>query len=121
MTRVPRILPLILPAALLAFLPRARLVAEGDEERGDVLAVPVDLRERRTSALGREAGRRELELHVVGLGLGASDVAARRRIADLDLVDGVTPDVIVPAEKSARSEEPAQRSVIERGDRVRER
>jgi hypothetical protein len=98
-----------------------RLVAKRDEKGGNVLAVAVDLRKRRTGALRREAGRRELELNVVRLGLGAAHVAAGRRVADLDFVDGVAPDVIVAAEKRACAEEPTQRSVVERGDRVRKR
>ena len=119
-TLAPGILPPVtLPTVILQGPPR--LVAKRDEKGGNVLAMAVDLRKRRTGALRREAGRRELELDVVRLGLGAADVAAGRRVSDLDFVDGVAPDVIVPAEKRACAEEPTQRSVVERGDRVRKR
>src|SRR5947208_1491186 len=77
----------------------ARLIAQRDQERRHVLAMPVDLRKSRTAALRREPARRELQLNVVRLGLGTANVTARRRVADLDLVDGVASHVIVATEE----------------------
>jgi hypothetical protein len=99
----------------------ARLIAQRNEERRHVLAVPVDFRKRWARALGREACRRELKLDVVRLRLRAAYVTACGRITDLDLVDGVAPHVIVAAKEGPSAEKAAKRSVVERGDRVRER
>ena len=99
----------------------ACLIAQRDEKRRHVFAVPVDLGKSRTSALRREPRRRELELNVVRLCLGAADVTARSRVADLDLIDRVPAHVVVTSKEGSGAEQAAQRSVVERGDRVRER
>ena len=99
----------------------ARLIAQRDEEGRYVFAMPVDLRKSRTSALRREPRRRELELNVVRLCLGAANVTARSRVADLDLIDRVPAHVVVTSKEGSGAEQAAQRSVVERGDRVRER
>ncbi len=101
-------------------LRRAELIAHGDEQSRHVLAVPVDLRKGRARALRRDAGRRELDRDLVGVGLGAADLTLRRRLLDLDVLDRVTAHVVVAAQESAGSEQSAQRSVVERRDRFRE-
>jgi hypothetical protein len=112
----------------------ARLIPKGDEERGNVLAVSIEgvLARRSRAALlstrsecgagagGGEPGRRELELDVVGHGLGAADLAPRRGVGHGDSVDGVPPNVVVAAKKCARAKQPPQCAVVERRDRFRE-
>jgi hypothetical protein len=94
------------------------LIPQGDEQRGDVLTVPIDLRERWTGAFGREAPRGELNEDAVRGGIGPSDLAASRSFVDLDFVDGVAPDIVVAAEKGARSEQAPQRAIVKRRDRI---
>jgi hypothetical protein len=91
-----------------------RLVAERDEDGGDVLAVPVDGREGRAAALRREAPRRQLERNAVGLDLGAADSTVRRRLLDRQVVDRLAADVLVPAQERTSTEETTKRSIVER-------
>jgi hypothetical protein len=96
----------------------AHLIPQGDEQRGDVLAVPIDFRKRWTCALGRETARGELNKDAIRRGIGPSDLATSRSLVDLDFVDGVAPDVVVAAEKGARSEQAPQRAIVKRRDRI---
>jgi hypothetical protein len=111
-------------SALRRGIPRAaRLVAQRDEQRGDVLAVAVDLGERRTRALRgqpRGGGRIGAE-HDGVLGLGPADLRARRDVLNDDVLDGAPPDVVTPSQERARAEHAAERSIVELGKDVRER
>jgi hypothetical protein len=88
-----------------AGLSAARLIAQRDEQRRNVLAVPsVARRVGRTRAARREAARRELQRHLVRIRVGATDMPARARILDDDVFDRVPAHVIVTAKVRARTE-----------------
>jgi hypothetical protein len=100
----------------------AGLVPECDEERGDVFAMsPVARSEGRTRAGRHESAGRELERDPVGLGICSADVATRARVFDDDAVDGMTPDIVVATEVSARAEQTPEGAVIERRECFGER
>ena len=100
---------------------RPHLVAQRDEERRHVLAMTVDLRERRAGALAREARGRHLELHGVRIRLGAADRALGREVLHDHVRDGLPPDVVVPPQESASAQKPPERPVVELAERLRER
>jgi|SRR5580692_2467087 hypothetical protein len=82
-----------------------------------MFAVAIDLRECWTGALRREAPGRELNVDTVGRRIGTPDLAASRGLVDLDVVDRVTPHVVIASQKGSRTEQAPQRSIVERGDR----
>lgn len=98
----------------------ARLIAERDEERRNVLAVPVDLGKRRAAALGADPVGREADVHAVRGRLGAADLTPRASVLDGHLVDGVASYVIVAAKERAGPEQAPERSIVERGDGIGE-
>src|SRR4051812_14561652 len=88
---------------VLSGLLRPHLIAKGDEQRRHVLAVAVNLRKRGTTAFRDEAGRGDLELHGIRVGIGAADGALRRNLLHLDVGDGLTADVVVAAQECTGS------------------
>lgn len=100
---------------------RSNLIAKRDKESRDMLAMPVDFRERRTRAITREARWRYLQFHRIRLLLGAANVGVCRKVFHLDVGNGLTADVVVTTQKSSCSEQPAKGSVIELAQRIRER
>jgi hypothetical protein len=95
---------------------RAHLIAHGDEERRDVLAVAIDLGERGAGAARGEAGRGELQLHSVRVRVGAAHGALGGGFLDDDLGHRLTAHVVVSAEEGAGAEQAAKRAVVQRGD-----
>jgi hypothetical protein len=100
---------------------RADLVAERDEERRHMLAVPVDLRERRARALAGEPGRGDLELHGIRLGVRAPDAAPRREVLHGHVGHRLATDVVVTPQERARAQEPPEGPIVELAQRFRER
>ena len=92
----------------------ARLIAHGDEQRGDVLAVLPRLGECRAGAVRLNAVGRQIDADRVGVGVGALDAALRARFGDLDVLDDAASRVVEPAQERSCAEQTAKSAVAER-------
>lgn len=109
------------PAALLRGGPwvlASGLIADGDEERGDVFAMLLGLRKDGAVALALDALGGEHDLHRVRIGIGAADLALGRSLEDLDVLDDAAPGVLEASEESASAKEAAKAAVAQRGECV---
>ena len=90
-----------------------RLVANGDEQRRDVLAVLPRLGERGACAVRLNAFRRQIDADGVGVAVRALDPALRACLRDLHVLDHA-PRVVEPAQERARTEQTTESAVAER-------
>ena len=99
-------------------LSAARLIAHGDEQRRDVLAVLARLGERGAGAIRLNALGRQIDADGVGLGVGALDPALRARFGDLHVLDDAPPRVVEPAQERSSTEQTAKSAVAERREGI---
>jgi len=100
----------------------ARLVAQRDQQRRDVLAMAAVARsERRARTARRETAGRKLERDLVGIRIGPAHVAPSPRVLDDDVLDRVPPDVVVAAEVGTGAEQTPQRAIVQSGQCFGER
>ena len=85
------------------------LIADGDEQRRDMLAVLARLGERGTRALGLNPRRSQLDFHHVRFRVRPAD--ASDGLADVDVFDDLASGVVEPAKKCSCAKEPTQTSV----------
>ena len=101
-------------------LTRARLIADADEQRRDVLAMLSPLLKGGTRTARFDAGRRELDRDGVRLRVGGADRPAGRRVLDRDVLDRPAAKILEAAQEGARAEQPPQPAIAERGELVRD-
>jgi hypothetical protein len=80
------------------------LVADGNQECGDVFAVLSRLLERRAGAMRRDALSAQADRDLIWIRVRTFDASLRTGIVQVDLVHDLAFLVIEPAEKSASSE-----------------
>ncbi len=105
---------------ILTWVRPARLISHCDEQGRDMLAVPADLGKGWARASGRNARWRQVDADVVGLRVGASNLSARARVIETDVLDRLPAYVFFAALCGTRSDEAPESAVAERRDRFRE-
>lgn len=68
--------------------------------------------------MGRDAFASETDRHRVGVGIGATHLAFRRRVVDVDVLDYFSFFVVESPQEGACTEEAAQAAIGESGKRV---
>jgi hypothetical protein len=91
-----------------------RLIANGNEQRCDVLAVLAGLGERGTSAIRLNAFWRQVDANCVRIGIRALDPALCARLGDLHVLHDPPPGVVEPAQERSSTEQTTKSAVAER-------
>jgi hypothetical protein len=94
---------------------RSRLIAHGDQQSGDMLAVVACLLEGGAAALRRDAFSSKLNGGQIRIVVGALDARCRIRLADFEITDDLALLVVEAAQKSPSSEQAAKASIGEGG------
>jgi hypothetical protein len=97
------------------------LVANRDEERGDVFAVLAGLLERRARAVGRDAFAPEFDRRLVGFRIRALDAPGGARVRDGDALYDPALLVVEASQKRSSSEESAETAIGKSGQSVSNR
>jgi hypothetical protein len=97
------------------------LIAQGDEQRGDVFAVLSALRERRARASALDAIRRQVDPYGMWFRIAGADDASGTHVANFDVFDDAASKVLEPPQKSTRAKKAAQATVAQGGKGVGDR
>jgi len=95
-------------------LSASRLIANGDEQRSDVLAVLAGLGKCGTGAIRLNAFRSQVNADSVGVGVRALDPALRARFGDLHVFHDPPSGVVEAAQERSSTEQTAKSAVAER-------
>jgi hypothetical protein len=90
------------------------LIANGDEQRRNVLAVLARLGKRGARAIRLNAFWRQIDADGVRVGVGALDSALGARLGDLHVLHDPPPGVVEPAQKRSSTEQTTKSAVAER-------